>query len=99
MSFWGESQALSEASAYSDVWMHRYLQFFFNSALVVLFLYLLVQFVLTVQRDVEQRISEYSMGKQIGRCSRGKADGGLRDRHCTGNIELRGALQGEFVWL
>ncbi len=28
-----------------------------------MFLYLLVQFILTVQRDVEQRISEYSMGK------------------------------------
>jgi hypothetical protein len=43
----------------------RYLQFFFNSALVLLFLYLLVQFVLTVQRDVEQRISEYSMGENL----------------------------------
>jgi hypothetical protein len=74
MSFWGESQALSEASAYSDVCIHRYLQFFFNSALVVLFLYLLVQFVLTVQRDVEQRISEYSMGKQISTCEGGNAD-------------------------
>lgn len=27
-----------------------------------MFLYLLVQFILTVQRDVEHRISEYSMG-------------------------------------
>ena len=43
--------------------VHRYLQFFFNSSLVLLFLYLLVQFILTVQRDVEHRISEYSMGK------------------------------------
>jgi hypothetical protein len=43
----------------------RYLQFFFNSALVLLFLYLLVQFILTVQRDVEQRISEYSMGEDV----------------------------------
>lgn len=39
-----------------------YLQFFFNLSLVLVFLYLLVQFILTVQRDVEQRISEYSMG-------------------------------------
>jgi hypothetical protein len=39
----------------------------FNSALVVLFLYLLVQFILTVQRDVEQRISEHSMGKSFSR--------------------------------
>jgi hypothetical protein len=45
--------------------MHRYLQFFFNSALVVLFLYLLLQFILTVQRDVEHRISEYSMGTKF----------------------------------
>ncbi|KAF8887710.1 Di-sulfide bridge nucleocytoplasmic transport domain-containing protein [Infundibulicybe gibba] len=38
-----------------------YLQFFFNLSLILLFLYLVLQFVLTVQRDVEQRISEYSM--------------------------------------
>ncbi|KAF8350288.1 Di-sulfide bridge nucleocytoplasmic transport domain-containing protein [Amanita rubescens] len=38
-----------------------YLQFFFNFSLISLFLYLVVQFILTVQRDVEQRISEYSM--------------------------------------
>ncbi|TFK47950.1 hypothetical protein OE88DRAFT_1738079 [Heliocybe sulcata] len=37
-----------------------YTQFVFNSALVLIFLYLLVQFILTVQRDVEERISEYS---------------------------------------
>ncbi len=41
----------------------RYLQFFFNLSLILLFLYLLVQFILTVQRDVEHRISEYSMGE------------------------------------
>lgn len=35
-----------------------YLQFFFNLSLILVFLYLLVQFILTVQRDVEQRISE-----------------------------------------
>ncbi|KAI0005425.1 Di-sulfide bridge nucleocytoplasmic transport domain-containing protein [Russula compacta] len=48
-----------------------YLQFFFNSALVILFLYLLVQFILTVQRDVEQRISEYSMDivQEISNCA------------------------------
>jgi hypothetical protein len=39
-----------------------YLQFFFNLSLVLVFLYLVLQFILTVQRDVEQRISEYSMG-------------------------------------
>lgn len=39
-----------------------YLQFFFNLSLVLVFLYLVIQFILTVQRDVELRISEYSMG-------------------------------------
>ncbi|KAJ7480064.1 Di-sulfide bridge nucleocytoplasmic transport domain-containing protein [Mycena galericulata] len=38
-----------------------YLQFFFNLSLILLFLYLVVQFILTVQRDVADRISEYSM--------------------------------------
>ncbi|KAJ6573926.1 Di-sulfide bridge nucleocytoplasmic transport domain-containing protein [Mycena vulgaris] len=38
-----------------------YLQFFFNLSLILLFLYLVVQFIWTVQRDVEERISEYSM--------------------------------------
>ncbi|KAJ7102511.1 Di-sulfide bridge nucleocytoplasmic transport domain-containing protein [Mycena belliarum] len=38
-----------------------YLQFFFNLSLIVLFLYLAVAFIWTVQRDVEERISEYSM--------------------------------------
>jgi hypothetical protein len=65
MSFWGESHVIPDATAYSGECNHSYLQFFFNSALVVLFLYLLVQFILTVQRDVEQRISEYSMGKSV----------------------------------
>jgi hypothetical protein len=40
-------------------------------ALVLVFLYLLVQFILTVQRDVEHRISEYSMDivQDIGVCA------------------------------
>jgi hypothetical protein len=48
-----------------------YLQFFFNLALVLVFLYLLVQFILTVQRDVEHRISDYSMDivQEIGVCA------------------------------
>jgi hypothetical protein len=41
---------------------YSYLQFFWNLSLILLFLYLVLQFILTVQRDVEQRISEYSMG-------------------------------------
>ncbi|KAG1874088.1 Di-sulfide bridge nucleocytoplasmic transport domain-containing protein [Suillus tomentosus] len=48
-----------------------YLQFFFNLSLVMVFLYLLVQFILTVQRDVAHRISEYSMDivQEIGMCA------------------------------
>lgn len=38
-----------------------YLQFGFNLSLILLFLYLVVQFIVTVQGDVEHRISEYSM--------------------------------------
>lgn len=49
----------------------RYLQFFFNLSLVLVFLYLVIQFILTVQRDVEQRISEYSMDivQEISMCA------------------------------
>ncbi|KAG7090705.1 hypothetical protein E1B28_009799 [Marasmius oreades] len=48
-----------------------YLQFFFNFSLVLIFFYLLVQFILTVQRDVEHRISEYSMDivQEIAGCA------------------------------
>ncbi|EIN13251.1 hypothetical protein PUNSTDRAFT_117117 [Punctularia strigosozonata HHB-11173 SS5] len=48
-----------------------YLQFFFNLSLVLVFLYLLIQFILTVQRDVEHRISEYSMDviQDIAHCA------------------------------
>lgn len=46
----------------SDAPFTSYLQFFFNLSLILIFLYLTIQFILTVQRDVEHRISEYSMG-------------------------------------
>ncbi|PCH33102.1 hypothetical protein WOLCODRAFT_134900 [Wolfiporia cocos MD-104 SS10] len=48
-----------------------YLQFFFNLSLILVFLYLLIQFILTVQRDVEQRIAEYSMDivQEIAQCA------------------------------
>lgn len=48
-----------------DLVVHRYLQVFFNLCLILLFLYLVLQFIFTVQRDVEQRISEYSMGSLL----------------------------------
>ncbi|KIL71090.1 hypothetical protein M378DRAFT_116676 [Amanita muscaria Koide BX008] len=48
-----------------------YLQFFFNLSLILLFLYLVIQFIITVQRDVENRISEYSMEivQEIAMCA------------------------------
>ena len=52
----------SDGSFAVDLSYNRYLQFFFNLCLISVFLYLVVLFILTVQRDVEQRISEYSMG-------------------------------------
>ncbi|KAH9487169.1 Nucleus export protein BRL1 [Psilocybe cubensis] len=48
-----------------------YLQFFFNLSLILIFLYLFVQFIITVQRDVGLRISEYSQDiiQEIGICA------------------------------
>ncbi|CAA7264680.1 unnamed protein product [Cyclocybe aegerita] len=48
-----------------------YLQFFFNLSLILIFLYLFVQFIFTVQRDVEHRISEYSQDiiQEISMCA------------------------------
>jgi hypothetical protein len=37
-----------------------YLQFFFNLSLVLAFLYLAIQFIVTVQRDVDRRVTQYS---------------------------------------
>ena len=45
----------------------RYLQVVFNTSLCMVFLWLLLQFILTVQRDVQQRILEHSMGTVIPR--------------------------------
>ena len=45
--------------------VHRYLQVFFNTSLCMVFLWLLLQFILTVQRDVQQRILEHSMGTAV----------------------------------
>ncbi|KAJ3562876.1 hypothetical protein NP233_g9302 [Leucocoprinus birnbaumii] len=48
-----------------------YLQFFFNLSLVLLFLYLALQFIITIQRDVQHRISEYSQDivQEIAMCA------------------------------
>lgn len=49
--------------SWANLSINSYLQFFFNLSLILIFLYLLVQFIITVQRDVGYRISEYSQGK------------------------------------
>ncbi|RPD59409.1 hypothetical protein L226DRAFT_547592 [Lentinus tigrinus ALCF2SS1-7] len=48
-----------------------YVQFGFNTSLAVIALYILVQFLLMLQRDVEHRVSEYSMDivQEIAQCS------------------------------
>ncbi|EJF58786.1 Di-sulfide bridge nucleocytoplasmic transport domain-containing protein [Dichomitus squalens] len=48
-----------------------YVQFVFNAALALLGIYLLVLFVLTVSRDVEYRVAEYSMDivQDIAQCN------------------------------
>jgi len=60
-----------------------YLQFSFNLCLILVFLYLLVHFILTVQRDVEQKVSEYSMEivQEITNCALM-----FKTNHCPGNI-------------
>jgi hypothetical protein len=50
-----------EVDLHNDLFF-RYLQFFFNLSLLLLFLYLVVQFIITIQRDVQHRVSEYSQG-------------------------------------
>jgi len=48
-----------------------YTQLIFNSSLILLVLYLLVTFILTVQRDVEQRIGQYTIDslQEIALCT------------------------------
>jgi len=42
--------------------LSRYLQFFFNLTLVLIFLYVVVQFIVTLQRDLQHRIAEETQG-------------------------------------
>lgn len=42
--------------------LSRYVYSFFNLSLMLIILYLLVRFILTIQQDVEKRILEYSLG-------------------------------------
>ena len=43
----------------------RYLQFFVNASIVMFCIFLAVQFVLTVKRDVKDRMREHSVGTPI----------------------------------
>ena len=49
----------------------RYVQVFFNGSLAAIAVYLTVQFILTIQRDVEHRVAEYSMEivQDIAQCA------------------------------
>ncbi|KAH9949452.1 Di-sulfide bridge nucleocytoplasmic transport domain-containing protein [Amylocystis lapponica] len=48
-----------------------YLQFFFNLSLILLCLYVIIRFMLIIQHDVDERISEYSMDivQDIAQCA------------------------------
>ncbi len=46
-----------------ELTLYRYLQFCVNASVVVFVLYLAVQFVLTVRRDVKDRMQEVSVGR------------------------------------
>jgi len=40
-----------------------YAQFFFNFSMVLVVLYVIVQFLWTVKHDVDEKVTEYSSGK------------------------------------
>lgn len=61
--------SLLNLHSYTVNCFRRYLQVFFNTSLCMVFLWLLLQFILTVQRDVQQRILEHSMGMVAIRCT------------------------------
>ncbi|KAH9938981.1 Di-sulfide bridge nucleocytoplasmic transport domain-containing protein [Epithele typhae] len=55
----------------SHVRLLGYVQVFFNGSLAAIVVYLTVQFILTIQRDVEHRVAEYSMNivQDIAHCA------------------------------
>ncbi|PPQ66767.1 hypothetical protein CVT26_009753 [Gymnopilus dilepis] len=67
-----------------------YLQFFFNLSLILIFLYLFVQFIITVQRDVALRISEYSQDiiQEISLCATQ-----FRNNRCSGESPIPAMVQ------
>jgi hypothetical protein len=78
--------------------LSSYLQFFFNLSLVLVFLYLVLQFILTVQRDVEQRISEYSMGmNRLFTFGSHESHLDIFVRHSSRNCHVRVAVQKQLM--
>lgn len=61
-SCWGRSLAGTlDVSAHAR--FARYLQFFVNASIVLFCIYLAILFVLTVRRDVKDKMNEYSVGE------------------------------------
>jgi hypothetical protein len=48
-----------------------YVQVVFNVSLVIGFIYIAVQFILAVRRDIKERIDEYSVG-ELGYLGKGR---------------------------
>lgn len=69
----------------------RYLQFFVNASIVVFVLYLVAMFILTVRRDVQDRMSEAS----IGECAYPSRRSKLIGRIDAGNLRVHSAVFGE----
>ncbi|KDR84743.1 hypothetical protein GALMADRAFT_217803 [Galerina marginata CBS 339.88] len=67
-----------------------YLQFFFNLSLIIIFLYLFVQFIITVQKDVALRISEYSQDiiQEISMCALQ-----FKNNRCAGDNPIPAMMQ------
>lgn len=75
---------------------YSYLQVFFNLSLILVCLYLLVLFIITVQRDVEHRISEYSMGTPLVKFTILEVQtDDITRRHRTRHCSVCDALQSE----
>lgn len=63
MCYLGQFTSMFRLIRFTELFMGSYVQFAFNLSLLLMFLYLVVQFILTIQRDVQYRVSEYSMGR------------------------------------
>ena len=65
----------------------RYLQFFVNASIVVFVLYLVAMFVLTVQRDVRDRMAEASVGEPTDPSSVLSLRSKISGRQLTGRVD------------